>query len=176
MTRGQRPRSIWLRIPESVRAGTICLVCAARHFEQVQCASARVMKKYKADSKTRQTLASANGSVVNGASPNTSFPAIGFKMPNAIPTCLTNWVTPTLNMHSLVSASTVYRIVIFTRSNFYYMTLTAISFTGPSLTQQKTDFLDMIKHSIQETCDCMEPAITKDFSKLDLFDSEIVWL
>ena len=58
--------------------------------EQVQCA--RTVKKCKANNHITNTTQriQADESVVNGFPPH-CFPAVGFKMPNAIPTSLTNW-------------------------------------------------------------------------------------
>lgn len=50
-----------------------------------QCA--RMVKKFKTNDKTSQTLSTASGSGV----PQNCFPAVGFETPNEIPTSLTDW-------------------------------------------------------------------------------------
>jgi hypothetical protein len=59
----------------------IAVLVGSLVVEQVQCA--RTGKKYEVNNKTNKT-------VVNGVPPH-CFPAVGFKMPNATPTSLTNW-------------------------------------------------------------------------------------
>jgi hypothetical protein len=111
--------------------------------EQVQCA--QTVKKYNANDKTSQTLASVSESVVSGIPPN-CFTAVGFKMPNATPTSLTNWWCNTDTEYAFVGFSYDISHCDFLRDQFYIcMTLTATSFSGPSLAQLKTEFSNMRK-------------------------------
>ena len=106
-------------------------------MEQVQCAL--TVKRFKANNQTNQTLAR---SVVNDVPPY-CFPAVGFKMPYATPTSLTNWWCNTDAEYAFVGFSYDISSCNFIRNQCFSMMLTAISFSGQSLTQLKTDFLNM---------------------------------
>ena len=126
-------------------------------MEQAQCA--RTVKRCTKKPPTEPTN-KTSGSVVNSG--HGCFPAVGFKMPEATPTSLTNW---------WCNADTEYAFVGFgydispcdflLRSLFFFYMLTATSFffSGPSLTLLKTHFSNMRKEfnaryvRLYENCD-----------------------
>ena len=111
--------------------------------EQVQCA--RTVEKCNANNNTIQRI-QTGGSVVKGVPPD-CFPAVGFKMPHATPTSLTNWWCNTDTEYAFVGFSYDISHCNFLRDYCVCILYDAhrISFSGPSLTQLKTNFSNMKK-------------------------------
>lgn len=120
----------------------IAVLVGSLVVEQVQCARTVKNRANNYANHKKQT----SGPVVNGV-PLHCFPAVGFKMPKATPTILTNWWCNTDTEYAFVGFSyDISNCDFFTRSMFLYDAHHAChSFSGPSLTQLKTDFSDMRK-------------------------------
>ena len=133
--------------------------------EQVLCA--RTVRKCKSKIQTNHTIAR----IADNVSPS-CFPAVGFKMPTVTPTSLTNWWCNADTEYAFVGFSYDISNCDFLQDQCFFICSPPLPFQVRVWRNWKPTFRIWEKRSMQDTCDCMNPAITKDFSKLGLFEKK----